>query len=145
MRYVLAARVVAALAGFAFIGLPLGEAAATVCSDATLRGGYGYTVTGTLFTEAGEAVFTAVGRIEFDGRGDFINRRTITIDGETEENVEGTGSYTLSSDCTGTLTFSDPGQELPLNANIVVDDRGKEIRMITTAPGVQLTVIGRKQ
>jgi hypothetical protein len=114
------------------------------CSVATLKGSFGYTVTGALVTESGAEPFAAVGRLTFDGAGNFENIRTISRNGNILLDVEGVGTYTVDPDCTGSFTFTDGGV-VTLSTDIVIDDHGNELRMIATSPGTVLTVIGRKQ
>ena len=114
------------------------------CSDATLKGSFGYTVTGALVTGPFAGPFAAVGRLTFDGRGNFENVRTISRNGGILLNVQGVGTYTVRPDCMGSFTFSDGGV-VTLSTDIVIDDNGNELRMIATSPGTVLTVIGRKQ
>jgi hypothetical protein len=114
------------------------------CSVATLKGSFGYTVTGALVTGSGAEPFAAVGRLTFDGTGNFENIRTISRNGNILLDVEGVGTYTVDPDCTGSFTFTDGGV-VTLSTDIVIDDHGNELRMIATSPGTVLTVIGRKQ
>lgn len=114
------------------------------CSVTTLKGSYGYTVTGALVAGPSAGPFAAVGRLVFDGRGTFENNRTISRNGEILRNFEGAGTYTINSDCTGSFTFTDGGVAT-LSLDIVIDDNGDELRMIGTSPGTVLTVIGYKQ
>lgn len=114
------------------------------CSVATLKGRFGYTVTGALVTGPFAGPFAAVGRLTFDGMGNFENIRTISRNGVILTDVEGVGTYTVNSDCRGSFTFADGGI-VTLSTDIVIDDNGNELRMIATSPGTVLTVIGHKQ
>ena len=114
------------------------------CTVATLKGSFGYTVTGVLTAGPTPGPFAAVGRLTFDGAGNFQNIRTISRNGVITPNATGIGTYSLASDCTGTLTFSDGGV-VTLSTYIVVDGDGDEFRMIATSPGTVLTVAGRRQ
>jgi hypothetical protein len=114
------------------------------CSVATLKGSFGYTVTGALVTGPFAGPFAAVGKLTFDGTGNFENIRTISRNGDISLDVEGVGTYTINPDCTGSFTFTDGGV-VTLGTDIVIDDNGNELRMIATSPGTVLTVIGRKQ
>jgi uncharacterized membrane protein len=139
-----------ALAAAAFLALHATTAeaqGARPCSEATLRGGYGYTVTGvTGITGGSDGVpFAAVGVLTFDGNGGFANVRTVSNGGAVLRNVPGTGTYALGRDCRGTLTFAGGAQGGATENDIVVDDRGDELRLISAANGTVLTLVGRKQ
>lgn len=114
------------------------------CSTATLKGGYGYTVTGALTAGPNAGPFAAVGRFTFDGLGTFQNVRTISRNGTILPQVAGVGTYVVNGDCTGSITFTDGGV-VTLATDLVIDDDGDGIRMIATSPGTALVVSGRKQ
>jgi hypothetical protein len=126
---------------------PLAEAGkerSQECSVASLSGSFGYTVTGTLNGGSFPGHFAAVGRLSFDGKGNFQNIRTLNRNGNITHWVEGDGTYTLNPDCTGNFEFTEGGV-VTQTTDIVVDDDGNEVRMVTTSPGTVLTVQGRKQ
>ena len=129
-----------ALAGAAQATGPLSER----CTVATLKGSYGYSVTGALTAGPSAGPFAAVGRFTFDGLGTFQNVRTISRNGTILPQVAGTGTYTVNTDCTGSVVFTDGGV-VTLGTDLVIDDRGDGIRMIATSPGTVLVVSGRKQ
>jgi hypothetical protein len=114
------------------------------CTVATLKGNFGYTVTGSLAGGPTPGPFAAVGRLTFDGSGNFQNIRTISRNGAITSRAQGIGTYSVEPDCTGTLTFTDGGV-VTLSTDIVIDADGDEFRMIATSPGTVLTVTGRRQ
>ena len=114
------------------------------CTVATLKGGFGYTVNGALTGGPAPGPFVAVGRLLFDGSGNFENVRTISRNGVIARNARGIGTYTVEPDCSGTLTFTDGGV-VTLSTDLVIDSNGDEFRMIATSPGTVLAVTGRKQ
>jgi hypothetical protein len=114
------------------------------CTVATLKGSFGYTVTGSLAGGPTPGPFAAVGRLTFDGAGNFQNIRTISRNGAITLNAQGIGTYSVEPDCTGTLTFTDGGV-VTLSTAIVIDADGDEFRMIATSSGTVLTVAGRRQ
>jgi hypothetical protein len=124
-------------------------ARAQTCSDRTLKGSYGYTVTGSVITPVGPLIsgpFAAVGRIVFDGEGHVSTVRSLSDNGEVLQDDSGTGTYSLKSDCTGffNITVGPPGNTVVLNLNIVFDDIG-ELRGIVTNSGIVLAFDGRRQ
>ena len=103
-----------------------------VCSPATLRGAYGfYTPSGFTRLEEKKARFVpeiAAGLTTFDGAGRFTGKATDVTNGDLAPETPPfqfvlEGTYTLDSDCTGSLTESNSGTHL----EIVVVSNGREI------------------
>jgi hypothetical protein len=112
------------------------------CSKATLSGGYGLTALGSL--QPNNALPTAlVGRVVFDGNGNFTIVRTISQNGIITQNAATSGTYTMNADCTGVITVGAGG--LATNYNFVVDTLGTHIRAISVAPGQTFTLEASKQ
>ena len=110
------------------------------CSKATLSGSFGYTSTGNLLASipmlpppfAGP--FAEVGRQTFDGKGNTDATATFSANGNIQA-VKITGSYTVNSDCTGTMTLNVSPLGLVANLDFVIDDDGAELRAIVTDSG----------
>jgi hypothetical protein len=124
-------------------------AVAQTCSDRSLKGSFGYTVTGTITKSSGPLVagpFVAVGRIVFDGKGGVTTVRSLNDNGYPLQNDSGRGTYTMKSDCTGSFTISvgPPGQQTELDLDIVLDD-SYELRGVVTTANVVLVLQGRRQ
>lgn len=124
-------------------------ARAQACSDHTLKGSFGYSVTGSIITPVGPLIagpFAAVGRLVFDGEGHVSTVRSLSDNGEILQDDSGTGTYTLKSDCTGffNITVGPPGNTVVLNLKIVSDGNG-ELRGLVTNSGIVLTLDGRRQ
>jgi len=84
--------------------------AQTTCSATTLTGPYA--LIGGGFGQASASI-AFLARVRFDGNGKLIDD---TIPGVTTplSSLQYTGTYTVNSDCTGTLTFSQkPGPAVP--------------------------------
>ena len=120
------------------------------CSVATLQGSYGFTTTGTANTPGGPSHIGGVGLIVYDGRGNFVGKATVNIDGTVLRRTF-VGTYTVAADCTGTLseTFTD-ALDGRATFDLVIDDDGRETKAITTPPPgspnpATLISIGRKQ
>jgi hypothetical protein len=119
------------------------------CSDRSLNGAYGYTVTGSVTAAFGPLVagpFGAVGRLVFDGNGHVKTVRTLSDNGGVLTNDSGSGTYVVNSDCTGSFNISvgPPNNVTILTLNLVLDDTD-QIRAIVTNPNTVLTLEGRKQ
>jgi hypothetical protein len=110
------------------------------CSNATLQGAFGYTSTGSLLASipmlpppfAGP--FAEVGRQTFDGKGDTDASATLSANGNIQA-VTIAGTYTVKSDCTGTMTLNVSPLGLVANLNLVIDKDGTELRAIVTDSG----------
>lgn len=76
------------------------SAQAGVCSNASLKGAYGFLDSHTAVPDG--TPFTVLGRWHFDGMGNFTNTLTFNVNG-TVTHGEDAGSYTVNADCTGTI------------------------------------------
>jgi hypothetical protein len=76
------------------------------------------------------------GTATFDGKGNSVVREAEVINGVLiNPAAEYSGTYTLNPDCTFTVTIS--GTTFPGFVGVVTDN-GKQIRAMTTIPGVQI-------
>ena len=116
------------------------------CSNATLKGTYGFILTGTRPAVMGGPSVSVVGTAltTFFGDGTLAQIDTIHIDADALPEVDrpGVGTYVLNEDCSGTMTLSAGGRTL--NLSIVVVDHGREIRTAVLTPRVLVTSNGRK-
>ena len=112
------------------------------CSNATLEGSYGFTVTGMRPSGPGGPVETIVGvaMTSFDGNGNLTQTDNIhgSISGFAHPDRPGTGTYTINSDCTGTMTLTSTGAPT-LTLRIVVVDDGNEVRTAVVDPTANVT------
>ena len=105
------------------------------CSEASLKGSFGFTSTGTLLAlpPPSAGPFAEIGRQTFDGRGDNTEgTATLSANGNINH-VTFFGTYVVSPDCTGSMTLF----VLPLGRTItlefVIDDDGAELRALLTS------------
>lgn len=120
------------------------------CSNATLKGGYAFTVAGTIWVTDAQGVLEAVQRdgiamTHFDGTGglsqvDYVLSGYNNLpkppavppsDPVTGFHTEETGTYTVYSDCTGTFTITSPSTIITVN--FVLSDHGRAIHTIVTS------------
>jgi hypothetical protein len=117
------------------------------CGVGTLTGTYAVSAPGFIFPGNGikgaEVPLAAVGTFTFDGAGNWSAAYTLAINGEIIPGVIASGTYTVDSDCTGTMTFV-AGGHTP-NFNMVIIGGGTEIFGIETTPGFTGTVDAKKQ
>lgn len=107
------------------------------CSNATLEGNYGFTITGTRPSGPSLPIETVVGvaMTHFDGAGNLTQTDNIhgSLSGFPTPDRPGTGTYTLNADCTGTMTLLNAGAP-PIVLRIVVVDDGNEVRTAVVSP-----------
>lgn len=130
--------------------------AATSCSNATLNGAYGVSISGTrpapsvlpnlLFVPGAIEQAIGVAIQIFDGQGTFSQTDNVkgSISGIVPDRP-GSGIYSVNSDCTGTYTLNNKGVPFPIVTHIVIVDSGSEFRGIVVSPQpVMVTANGRK-
>ena len=123
------------------------------CNDKLVNGLYGFTLQGTKL--AGPAPIgpqVGVAMTNFDGVGTLEQIDTVTINGEESSNFTHTtakGTYSVSSNCTGTFTIDFTDGRPTVVTNFVVVDDGREIdTVVVSVAGKQgilaLGSIGKK-
>lgn len=118
------------------------------CSNETLRGDYGFTVSGMRPSAPGGPLETIIGvaLTTFDGHGNLTQTDNIhgSLSGFPTPDRPGTGTYSVNADCTGTMTLTNSGAP-QLTLHIVVVDDGNEVRTAVVAPlAVMVTSNGRR-
>jgi hypothetical protein len=109
------------------------------CSNATLRGNYVFSETGTVIDVGPVAV---AGVFQADGKGNIVTTDTVGLNGEiVQESLNFT--YQVNPDCTGSAS-SLPGQE-PAHYNFAIINLGEQITGIHTDPGTTLIIKAKKQ
>jgi len=80
------------------------------CSNASLKGMYGQTISGEILPAAGVVLpQNGIAMTTFDGKGTFTQEDFVVIGGaptSTGFETGETGTYTVNSDCTGTATIN---------------------------------------
>jgi hypothetical protein len=97
------------------------------CSNATLEGAFGFSLSGKNIALNGEYVL--VGRFEADGKGEYKGAGSQSANGRVARG-EFSGTYTVNADCTGSaeITFAKTGVKAQLDFVLVND--GNEIYLI---------------
>jgi hypothetical protein len=115
------------------------------CSVATLNGNYPSVITGA--SAPGHSVKgmnnvpnAAVGVATFNGTGGFSIAYTVVFNG-VASTASDTGTYTVNSDCTGTITDA----SINIHFNIVTVGGGAEVFGIITDAGFTDTLDAKKQ
>ena len=123
-----------------FVGGGVLNAQAEQCSNASLKGAYGFLDVHTV-VPAGTP-FTALGRWNFDGKGNFTNTLTFNDNG-TVTHATDSATYTVNADCTGKIFIIGGTGTL----EIVLVDGGKEFYSLATNPSsiVSTVNVAKKQ
>ena len=137
------------LAGFLGAGARAQSSDNDGCSNATLKGDYAFTVSGTIWVKDSEGNLEEVQRggvamTHFDGTGglsqvDYVvagynnlpTPPTAPSDPVTGFHIDETGTYMVYSDCTGTFTINSPGSIITVR--FVLSDHGRAIHTIVTS------------
>jgi hypothetical protein len=124
----------AALACLTFVAASTVHAGA--CSNASLKGKYGQTISGQLLPGPGVVLpQNGIAMTTFDGKGTFTQEDFVVIDGvptTTGFQTGETGTYTVNSDCTGTATINYPDGSW-IDLELVVVNQGREFRTVVSA------------
>jgi len=120
------------------------------CSDATLKGDYAFTVSGTIWVTDVTGTVQPVQRegvamTHFDGTGgltqvDYVmsspNAKKPPVPPPTDPvtgfHTDETGTYKVYSDCTGTFTINSPGPTT-ITVSFVLSNQGRSIHTIVTS------------
>lgn len=118
--------------GFALLlGLCFSGYASASCTNATLVGNYGFTVTGV--DSSGELA-ASVGQLTADGKGNLTGTFTNSTAGVISSNVPLTGTYSVKTNCTGTATIT-PSGGAATSFSLVVVSTGGQFELTETQAG----------
>jgi hypothetical protein len=118
-----------------------------VCSNATLAGTFGYTITGVVLSAPPPLAgpFASVGRQSFDGKGHTSATAFASANGNPLQ-LFINGTYVVNPDCTGLFSIIiSPLGTAPSPVYFVIDNDGQEIRAIAAGQGQVTTYIGKRQ
>jgi hypothetical protein len=108
------------------------NASAATCTDASIKGVYGLLITG--YDSAGRYQ-VGVGQINANGTGSFTGIESVSDDGVIYNNQSLTGTYSISSNCTGSGTIKNIKNGLVSHYNFVVDPVGNQVDAAGTDSG----------
>jgi len=120
-------------------------AAPPPCGLASLQGNYGFTITGQILSGPSAGPVSGVALTTFNGDGTLTQVDHVLHSGQTPPEAwrNATGSYTLNTNCTGTMQVVFTDGSPTLNLYIVLDTLRWEIRTVVDANAI--TSIGTKQ
>jgi hypothetical protein len=111
------------------------------CSDATVRGAYGFTISGTRPSGPPPAPieqFVGLAITHFDGNGGLTqsagsSHGSVSGDSQTDT---GFGTYSLNPDCSGTMTLNLTGRTPAVTLRIwmLAVDGGKAVHLVVMTP-----------
>ena len=119
------------------------------CSLASVNGSYAVERQGTVIAQlpglpAPPAPLVAVAVARVNGAGSLFGSSTVNIGGAVLNAVPFTGTYTVQSDCTGTVTLDVPSVGLTIHEAIVVIGGGQRFIGTETDPFQVVQVRGQK-
>jgi hypothetical protein len=116
------------------------------CDEGTLRGKYGYSVTGLRPGVGGAPEqFVGVALATFDGHGHFTQVDNVHGPSGATTDRQNFGTYTVNADCSGTSTLHVQGVPFPIETRDVIVDNGTEIRSaVVSPPPIVVSSVGRK-
>lgn len=110
------------------------------CALGSLNGRYVFAVEGRF----GETRVTQAGFEVYYGDGTMEGVYSKSENGAISRNIPYTGTYTVNSDCTGTLTTTDIGSGLIGHFDQFLGPKGDEFSWIQTDPGTGLAGFERR-
>jgi hypothetical protein len=118
---------------------------ASVCTNSTISGTYAFTLHGTIFLPDGSTLLIdGIAKQTYDGKGNMTQVDAVATNGVlTPGWRSGTGTYSVDSDCTGTLTIMVPGTP-DLHLQFIVARSGNTIHQVVIDPGIATTGEGER-
>jgi hypothetical protein len=118
---------------------------ASACSNSTIRGTYAFTIRGTIFLPDGSTLLIdGLAKTTFDGNGNLTQVDAVATNGNLAPGWRpGTGTYSVSPNCTGTQTTVIPGMR-DLHLQFIVSQSGNKIRIVVIDPGIATTAEGER-
>jgi hypothetical protein len=133
-------------------GVPARAESEDACSNRTLQGNYGFSIDGVIFVIPNVTLppgvvlpLRGVAMTHFDGHGNLSQVDHVVVNGMPPplEWTQGSGTYTVNPNCTGTALINIPGNPLaPVKLHFVLVRNGKEIHTVVEANAV--TSVGIK-
>lgn len=121
------------------LGSGYAQSESGACNNRLIAGNYGFTIQGNKLGGQGPiGPQVGVAMTDFDGKGGLTQIDTVTVSGQVVadfSHTPATGTYTVNSDCTGTLIINFTDGRPPVTANFVVVESGWEIDTVVTSAG----------
>lgn len=134
------------VAGFAvLVQSQAGARAQSGCTLATLQGEYTWEQDGYYIDGDKQTPFAYAGRESYDGLGGLTGVYSGASDGEPARFIKYSGTYTVNSDCTGSLITTDEGSDAQTNYDIFIDATNGNFFFAATDSGTVSQGTNRKQ
>lgn len=111
----------------------------TTCSLATLKGLYMFAQSGYQPVNGSLVPLGVTGKDVFHGNGAFDSLATLSIGGTIVPGDAAPGTYTVNSDCTGTVTVHMTPPTPDVHLDIFIQPDGGQFFTIETDPGTVLS------
>ncbi|HEV7510673.1 MAG TPA: hypothetical protein VGO27_03180 [Candidatus Acidoferrum sp.] len=109
------------------------------CTGSTIKGSYAFTIHGQILMPGGPLLVDGIAKTTFDGNGELTQVSAVAINGNIPLIWSpSSGTYTVNSDCTGTMTLISTGQPT-LHLAILVSQSGNHIHTVITDRGFAAT------
>jgi len=110
-----------------------------VCSNRTIAGNYGVQIEGTILGP--NLTLRTLVMETFDGAGNFTSVDHVVVGGQppepSEEWRQGTGTYNVNPDCTGSASVDVGPGNPPLNYHFVIVDKGHQILLVVDGGAIR--------
>lgn len=114
-------------------GAPLAHAGS--CSNASLKGKYGQSISGAILPGGGTVLpQNGIAMTQFDGNGTFTQEDFVVINGSPQSSgfeTGETGTYKINADCTGTATINYPNGSW-IDLALIVVNQGHEFNAVVS-------------
>jgi len=126
-----------------FVLSVVANAQAAGCSNASVKGSFGFILTGTRIGGSDPGPRANVGRFTSDGKGNLSGYETKSKNGTIILDVTITGTYTVNPDCTGSTTITGSDGEVR-NFDFVIVNKHSEVFGIQIDDGRVTTFNAKK-
>ena len=115
------------------------------CTNATIKGSYAFTIRGQVLLQNGAVLLIdGLARTTFDGEGNVTQLDAVAANGGVAPGWRvSMGTYSLSSNCTGTMTVTNGDMPL-IHTQLIVSQSGNTIRDMVMDPGFASTAEGER-
>jgi len=110
------------------------------CNNASMNGGYFYTLGGSVRNGASNVSYSELGQVTADGNGNLTGQSTTSIAGAITT-LAITGTYSFHGDCSGTATLTNSATSSQVTLQSI--DGGSTIMMSVTSSPLTLVAQGR--
>ena len=115
------------------------------CDATSLNGTYGFNFAGVYFDSSGNTVYdSSAGLWTVDGQGNMTGKETDSFDGQIYRADTYTGTYTVNSDCTGSLTTNSKTVGVA-NYDFTLTNGHNQILLVENDTGTNITGQATKQ